>query len=183
MKHSSSAAVSTTFRSTSAIVPSAISADSMLVIELPVPLASKDILVMAPVASISQSEVSMAPVSPVSPRVKAPLASKVPLAVKVEVTVKVESRVTAVVIFPPVMARSPETAIVPSTVLSIVSAFESINSAVPKEAASKLIPYVKSTPAPPASNLIAFSTGSLASLFANVSRASEASVESVALAI
>ena len=44
-----------------------------------------------------------------SPKLMVPLAVRVPLAVKVLVTVRVESAVTAVVMLPPVMAKSPVT--------------------------------------------------------------------------
>src|SRR3989338_4457007 len=45
---------------------------SMLDIELPVPLASKEKPVMAPVLEMSQSEVLISPVSPLSPKMKRP---------------------------------------------------------------------------------------------------------------
>ncbi len=76
------------------------SAFSMLVIEFPVPLASKETPVMAPVASMSQSEESMATVSPPSPRATMPFAASVPLAVSVPASVKPPATVKSVPTLP-----------------------------------------------------------------------------------
>src|SRR3989344_8279083 len=59
----------------------------MLLILLPVSFASKDTPVMAPSVVMSQSEVLIEPVSPLSPRVNVELAVKAPLAVKPDVAV------------------------------------------------------------------------------------------------
>jgi len=107
--------------------------------------------VISPVALMSQSDVSMTRVSPPSPKMTLPpgvsvnapvvvnvvdapskatlvsaivtseLASKVPLAVNVPVTVKLESAVSAVVMFPPVIARSPPMVKLPLSVKSKIS--------------------------------------------------------------
>ena len=54
------------------------SALSILEIELPVPLALKEMPVKAPASEISQSLVSMAPVSPLSPKMNRPAVWKLP---------------------------------------------------------------------------------------------------------
>src|SRR3989344_1992035 len=59
----------------------------MLLILLPVSFASKDTPVMAPSVVMSQSEVLIEPVSPLSPRVNVELAVKAPLAVKPDAAV------------------------------------------------------------------------------------------------
>ena len=58
------------------------SALSMLLIELPVPLASNDTPVIAPSVAMSQSEVLIDPTSPLSPKTKMPYRLVLPLTLR-----------------------------------------------------------------------------------------------------
>ena len=93
----------------------------------PIPVAS-------PVVDISQSLLLTATVSPPSPSVTNPLAVKVPE------TVKVESAVTAVVIFPPLIARSPERAVLAAVNVMALSPNATVVS-VPAEASKVQVSY------------------------------------------